>query len=79
LIDGTLAVRLGIDALVLVHAVLLGGRSVVDASRGLPKAKASYWRTAFRFALDEIGRSPASPPTGRSARRCRSATPCRRR
>jgi hypothetical protein len=40
---------------VLVHAVLLSGRSVVDASRGLPRAKASYWRTAFRFALDEIG------------------------
>jgi hypothetical protein len=53
-IDGTLAVRLGVDALVLVHGVLLGGRSVVDASRALPNTKANYWRTAFRLALDEI-------------------------
>jgi hypothetical protein len=53
-IDGTLVLRLGVDVLVLVHAVLLGGRSVVDASRALPRAKASYWRTAFRLALDEI-------------------------
>jgi len=53
-IDGTLAVRLGVDVLMLVHAVLLSGRLVVDASRALPKTKANYWRTAFRLALDEI-------------------------
>jgi hypothetical protein len=54
MIDGTLALRLGVDVLELMQAVLLGGRSVVDASRALPTAKASYWRTAFRLALDEI-------------------------
>lgn len=48
-IDGALALRLGIDVLELVQAVLLGGRPVVGASRQLGGGKASYWRTAFRL------------------------------
>ena len=27
---------------------------MVDASRGLPRAKPAYWRMSFRLALDEI-------------------------
>jgi hypothetical protein len=53
-IDGTLALRLGVDVLTLVRAVLLEGRSVISASRGLAGGKAGYWRMAFRLALDEI-------------------------
>jgi len=53
-IDGSIILRYGVDALELVRAVLLEGRSVVDASRGLGGGKANYWRTAFRLALDEI-------------------------
>ena len=54
-IDGTLVVRLGIEVLELLKAVLLGGRAVVGASRELGGGgKASYWRAAFRLALDEI-------------------------
>jgi hypothetical protein len=53
-IDGSIVLRHGIDALVLVHAVLLSGRSVVDASQQLGGGKASYWRMAFRLALNEI-------------------------
>jgi hypothetical protein len=53
MIDGTLALRLGVDVLELMQAVLLGGRSVAGASRQGGR-KASYWCTAFRLALDEI-------------------------
>jgi hypothetical protein len=53
-IDGTLLLRLGIDALALLHAVLLGGRSVASASRQLAAGDVSYWRLAFRLALDKI-------------------------
>jgi hypothetical protein len=53
-IDGTLLLRLGIDALALLHAVLLGGRSVASASRQLAAGDVSYWRMAFRLALDKI-------------------------
>jgi hypothetical protein len=77
-IDGSIALRLGIDVLVLVQAVLLGGRSVVDASRRLPRVKASYCRhSASRSTRSR--RWPASPTTGPSGHPCRSATPCRRR
>ena len=48
-IDGTLALRLGVDALALLHAVLLDGRSVVSASRALTGGTASYWRVTFRL------------------------------
>jgi hypothetical protein len=54
-INGTVALRLGVDTLVLVHAVLLTGRSVASAARDQPgAADINYWRAAFRLALDEI-------------------------
>ena len=40
-IDGTLTLRLGVGVLALLQAVLLGGRPVVGASRGLGGGKAS--------------------------------------
>ena len=46
--------HVGIDVLVLVHAVLLGGRPVVGASCQLSGGKASYWRMAFRLVFNEI-------------------------
>src|SRR5262249_26122748 len=52
-IDGALVLRLGIDVLKLMQAVLLGGRSVAGASRQ-GGWKAGHWRTAFRPALAEI-------------------------
>ena len=67
-IDGTLVVRLGIDVLQLLQSVLLGGRAVVGASRELGGGgKASYWRAAFRLALDEIAAllGRATKPTRR--------------
>jgi hypothetical protein len=55
IINGTVALRLGCDVLMLVHAVLLGGRSVASATRDQPgAADINYWRAAFRLALDEI-------------------------
>jgi len=54
-IDGTVALRLGIDALVFVHAVLLGGKSVASASRRQPGGLSpKIWSAILRLSLDEI-------------------------
>ena len=54
-VDGSIVLRFGIDVLVLVHAVLLGGRSIASAARQQPGGMpVKFWACAFRLALDEV-------------------------
>ncbi len=53
-IDGTIAVRLGFDAVTLVRTVLLEGSSVASAARRQLAGTVKFWRTVLQLALDEI-------------------------